>query len=102
MKWITQCHHINLARTFDTALKEVYDTRSLCIASGTNNGERLAEWIDASPAKTLVIVTDVDEYHGAFREYLDNNGAVIHGIGVKPLYHSDLKASYSKIKSYCK
>lgn len=88
--------------TFDTGLKLVYDSRTLCISSGTNDGKRLVSWIENSTAKTLVIVTDADEYHGDFREYLDRFSATIYGMGVKHFTNADFKKNYSKIENYCR
>jgi hypothetical protein len=87
--------------TFDTAIQTAYDSRSFCISAGTNNGERLVAWIKRSTAKTLMIVTDVDEYHGVFREYLDQRGAKLEGLGVKGLTNKDLQKLHSKVSTYC-
>ena len=48
-----------------------------------------------------MIVTDVDEYTGEFREYLDLVGATIIGIGVKPFYATDLYSSLSDFEKFC-
>lgn len=87
--------------TFNTGRQTMGALESVCINSGTNNGARLVQWLKETQAENIVIVTDVDEYVGEFREYLDLFGAEIEGIGVKPIYASDLFEKSGQLKSFC-
>jgi len=75
---------------YNTSLKEVGDHSGTCLAYGTNDESRLLKWIKESSAKTLLIVTDVDEVSGEMRDFLDERGAKILGDGVKPFTSTDL------------
>lgn len=86
---------------FNTSKKEILNEAYLCSSSGTNDQKRLVRWAKSSNVKHLVIITDVDEYNGEFREFLDNFGAAIKGIGVKPLYSKDMNTLISKLSKSC-
>jgi hypothetical protein len=88
--------------TFDTGKKEVGDLSSLCQSYGTNDGERLVDWMKGSNARHLVIVTDVDEYIGPFREYLESSNAIVHGMGTKTVSSESLAAFADQIVASCK
>ena len=87
--------------TFDTSKKSLSGLENACTNRGTNDGGRLVKWLKLTDAKSVVIVTDVDEYTGEFREYLDLVGATIIGIGVKPFYATDLYSSLSDFEKFC-
>lgn len=87
--------------TFNTSRQRVGGLENTCLNYGTNNGDKLVHWLQETEATSVVIVTDVDEYYGAFREYLDKVGATIEGIGVKPLKATDLYGFYDDLKSVC-
>lgn len=87
--------------TFDTAIKTLGDDSNLCMNYGMNDGHRMVDWMKRSKAKHLIIITDVDEYNGEFREYLNLIGAKIHGIGTVPIYASDLSSLTPKISKFC-
>lgn len=86
---------------FNTSKKEILNEAYLCTTVGSNDQKRLVRWAKSSNVKHLVIVTDVDEYNGEFREFLDNFGAKIEGIGVKPLYSKDMNTLIKKLSRSC-
>ena len=88
--------------TFNTTRQRVGSLENSCLYFGTNNGDKLAKWLEQSEATEVVIVTDVDEYKGPFREYLDGAGAEIVGIGVQPFYAVNLNEYFEKLKIVCK
>jgi hypothetical protein len=75
---------------YNTALKEVGDFSSVCMAYGTNDASRLLQWMKNSSAKTLLIVTDIDEVSRDMRDFLEERGAKIIGDGVKAFHSTDL------------
>lgn len=88
--------------TFNTSRQRMGSLEDTCLNYGTNNGEKLVHWLEESEATNVVIITDVDEYVGPFREYLDKVGATIEGIGVKPLQATELFGFFDDLKSVCK
>ena len=86
---------------FDTSRRSLGSYDTLCDYVGSNDGRRMVSWIEANSAKHLVIVTDVDEYHGVFREYLERSNAVIHGIGSTQITAKDLSKFIPKISKSC-
>lgn len=87
--------------TFDTAIKSLGGIESVCMSYGMNDGKRMVDWIKRSNAKHITIITDVDEYTGEFREYLNLIGAKIHGIGTKMVYASEMPKILPTIQKYC-
>lgn len=87
---------------FNTTKKRLSTLDNLCINHGTNNGDRVVSWLKQTDTKHVVIITDMEEYVGAFREYLDSIGANIHGIGVDPLLSSELKDLEDEFLEFCK
>jgi hypothetical protein len=75
---------------YNTALKEVGDFSSVCLSYGTNDEAKLLQWMKASEAKTLVLVTDIDEMSVAMKDFLSERGAKMIGDGVKPFSSTDL------------
>jgi hypothetical protein len=78
------------ASIYNTSLKEVGEFSSVCLAYGTNDESKLLQWMKGSRAKTLILVTDVDEMSGALKEFLSENGAKMIGDGVRPFTSTDL------------
>jgi hypothetical protein len=87
--------------TFNTSRKSLGMLENTCLNYGTNDGRRLVQWLKDTEAKQVVIITDVDEYTGEFREYLDLSNADIHGIGVKPIFAEDLYGFFDNLKKFC-
>ncbi len=87
--------------SFNTSKKEILNEAYLCEQSGANDQRRLVRWAKSSNAKHLIIITDVDEYNGEFREFLDGINAAIEGIGVKPLYGKNMHNLISKLSKSC-
>ena len=87
---------------FNTSKKRLSTLDNLCINHGTNDGERVVNWLKQTQAKHVIIITDMEEYIGEFREYLDGVNADIHGIGVKPLLSSQLIDVKKEFLEYCK
>lgn len=75
---------------YNTSLKEIGDFSSVCLSYGTNDETKLIQWMKASEAKTLVLVTDIDEMSQAMKEFLFLRGASMIGDGVKPFSSTDL------------
>ncbi len=80
---------------YNTAKKEIGENASVCLNYGTNDQKRLLTWMKDSNAKTLLIVTDIDEMSEEMQEFLDKSGAKIIGNGVKAFTPTDL-VNYSK------
>lgn len=86
---------------FDTARSSLGSYDNLCDYVGSNDGKRIVSWIEANSAKHLVLITDVDEYHGAFREYLERTNATIRGIGTTQILAKDLSKYTDKLSKSC-
>lgn len=80
---------------YNTAIKEIGDHGSACLAYGTNDQSRLLRWMKDSRARHLLIVTDIDEMSAEMREFLESNGAKMTGDGVKAFTSDDL-VDYAK------
>ena len=89
-KVVDACKDRVRVSVYNTALKEVSDSSSVCLNYGTNDEAKLLQWMKASEAKTLLIVTDVDEMSAAMKEFLAERGAKMIGDGVKPFSSTDL------------
>lgn len=87
--------------TFNTSKKSLGSLESTCLNHGTNDGERIVQWLKDTDAKQVVIITDVDEYTGVFREYLDLTNAEVIGMGVKPIFAEDLFSYFDDLKGFC-
>ncbi len=87
--------------SFNTSRKSLGQLENACLNHGTNDGGRIVKWLKQTDAKNVVIITDVDEYIGEFREYLDLVGAKITGIGVEPFFAENLYSSIDKFSSFC-
>jgi len=86
---------------FDTGKRELLGLGQVCRNVGTNDGRRLTKWIKSSNAKHLVVVTDIDEFNGVFREYLQLIDAEIIGVGTKSLTSKDLTTILSRYSTSC-
>lgn len=75
---------------YNTSLKEVGDFSTVCMAYGMNDESKLLQWLKDSQAKTLVLVTDIDEMSQALKDFLSERGAKMIGDGVKPFSSTDL------------
>ncbi len=75
---------------YNTAIKQMGDHSTACMAYGTNDQKKLIRWIRETNAKHLLIVSDIDEMSGEMRELLDSNGAKLIGDGVKAFTSKDL------------
>lgn len=82
------------AYVFNTSIKQVGDLSGVCLSHGSNDEAKLLQWIKDSQAKTLLIVTDVEEMSKSMREFLDSKGAKYTG-EMKPFTSTDL-ANYAK------
>ena len=101
-KIMDKCKENVRVSVYNTTLKEVGDFASVCLAYGTNDGSKLLQWMKDSSAKTLIIVTDIDEVSRAMRDYLEDKGAKIIGDGVKPFSSTDLINYANDIVKTCK
>ncbi|MGZ3788124.1 MAG: hypothetical protein ACXVLQ_06350 [Bacteriovorax sp.] len=82
------------ASIYNTSLKQIGDLSSVCLSYGGNDEAKILQWIKDSQAKTLLIVTDVDEMSKAMRDFLDSHGAKYIG-EMKPFTSTDL-VDYAK------
>lgn len=86
---------------YNTSLKEMGDHSIVCESHGTNNEKRLVKWIKDSSAKTLLIVTDIDELSPEMRTLLDENGAKMVGDGTTPFTSSQLIEYAKEFSKHC-
>lgn len=82
------------AYVFNTSIKQLGDLSGVCLSHGSNDEAKLLQWIKDSQAKTLLIVTDVEEMSKSMRDFLDSKGAKYTG-EMKPFTSTDL-ANYAK------
>jgi hypothetical protein len=94
-KVMDQCKEKIKVSIYNTSIKEAGELSSVCMSYGTNDEAKLLQWIKGSEAKTLLIVTDIDELSPALRAFLDEKGAKFIGDGVKPFTVADL-VDYAK------
>lgn len=87
---------------YNTALKQVGESSSVCMAYGTNDESKLIQWLRASSAKKLLIVTDIDEVSKSMRDFLEENAAKIIGDGVTPFSSTDLVNYANDFAKSCK
>lgn len=89
------------AALYNTSIKELGDHSGICANYGTNDEKRLVEWIKASEAKKLIIITDIDELSRSFRDFLDKEGASFVGDGVKAYTVKNLVDDAGEILKTC-
>lgn len=87
--------------TFNTSKKSLGTLENTCLNYGTNDGGRIVQWLKDTDAEQVVIITDVDEYTGEFREYLDLVNAEVIGMGVKPIFAENLYSYFDELKGFC-
>ncbi len=100
-KLTRQCSKRPLVSLFNTSKKIMGTTKDLCMNYGNNNLQKLKQWVKASSAKNLVIITDIDEMNLDFKNFMDQVGASAYGEGQKPFYASELMKKISSVLSYC-
>ncbi len=100
-KVIEGCKDKVRVSVFNTALKEVGDYSSVCMTYGTNDEKKLMQWMRDSQAKTLLVVTDIDEISRAMRDFLEENGAKFMGDGVKAFTSENLVNYASEFTKQC-
>ena len=89
-------------RSYNTNMKEVGMFDSLCLSYGTNNEERLMDWIEKSKAKNLIILTDSSELTMEFSEYLNSVRAITKGADTADLFAADLLDHKAEVLKLCK
>lgn len=87
---------------FNTSVKAMGGVSSLCTNYGTNDTDRLIQWIKASQAKWLLIITDIDELSPKLESYLYSIGAITKGMGVRSIVAKDLVSLSDTVTSACK
>lgn len=98
----TRCSGALKVATFDTAKQVTMDYSNVCNSRGSNNTDRLIQWIEASRAKKLIVITDISEYNQKLGDYLDEVGAKIKGeVPRKELIASDLVGEVNRLQKYC-
>ena len=75
---------------YNTSIKQIGDHSGACMAYGTNDQSRLLGWMKNSKARSLLVVTDIDEMSVELRDFLESNGAKMKGDGVKNFTSNDL------------
>ncbi|MBY0414619.1 MAG: hypothetical protein K2Q18_10655, partial [Bdellovibrionales bacterium] len=75
---------------YNTALKQIGDHSGACLGYGTNDEKRLLGWMKDSKARSLLVVTDIDEMSLEMRDFLETSGAKMTGDGVKAFTANDL------------
>lgn len=75
---------------FNTSFKEADGASSACLNIGMNDSSKLVRWLKESQAKNVLLITDMEENYGELREYLQSQGAKIHGDGVVPFTTKEL------------
>lgn len=68
-----------LIKVYDTQLRSLGDLQGLCNSQGMNNTKKLIDWLEASVAKKVVVITDVYEYQTEFAQYLESKKAMLRG-----------------------
>lgn len=87
---------------FNTSIKLIQDLSQICLLQGTNNSKRIVEWIKASKAKHLIIVTDKEEYTAEFRDFLAVENSILHGLDAVNLTADKLVDYSEKLLDSCK
>lgn len=74
---------------FDTSLKTMGSSDTLCENYGTNDQDRLMRWIKNRDAKKLIIITDMNEYTVGLTDFIYKIGGTFKG-------HEHKKEIFSK------
>jgi hypothetical protein len=83
------------------SLQETNSLSSLCTNYGENDADRLIEWVKASNAPYLLVVTDLDEYSNNTRAFLDSIGAITRGVDIKDFYARMMLERVKDLKKSC-
>jgi hypothetical protein len=103
MEWVqSACKGKLRVSVYNTAIKEMGDHSSVCMAYGTNDQTRLLNWLKDSKARNLLIVTDIDEVSSEMKDFLEINGAKMTGDGVKSFTTDDLVNYADDFSKLCK
>jgi hypothetical protein len=97
-----QCSKKPLFAVFNTSLKEIMDFSQICNPVGSNSQLRMIDWIKASRTKHLVLITDIEEYSGAFRDFLTAENSTIYGIDEGNFGVEKLMQMKDTLKESCK
>lgn len=97
-----QCGKSLRVATYNTNIKELGDHSNICMSYGTNDEKKLMEWIKASQANKLVIVTDIDELSRPFQDFLSAEGATFVGDGVKAYTAKNLVDDVGEFAKICR
>lgn len=101
-KILRECPHGKVSvSVFDTAIKQMGETSSLCQNYGNNDFKRFKQWVVSSKAKKLIIVTDIDERSLEMANFIDTYGIKVVGVGSKDFLASDLISLAPTINSFC-
>ena len=87
---------------FNTVKRPLGISGDICQNEGSNNKVQMVEWIKASKAKSLLIVTDVEEYTNEFREYLNTIEAKVYGVGKDRILASNFSKTKTNFSSSCR
>lgn len=87
---------------YNNSIKQMGSLDTLCLSYGMNSPKRFQDWINASDAEHLLIVTDIDEMTGELRSFLEERGAKITGIGSKDFSVKDLESFSKNFIQTCK
>lgn len=97
-----QCGKSLRVATYNTAIKELGDYSNICMSYGTNDEKKLMEWIKASQANKLVLITDIDELSRPFQDFLSSEGATFVGDGVKSYTAKNLVDDVGEFAKICR
>jgi hypothetical protein len=100
--FLQRCKQFERVALFDTSIRQMGDLASLCSNRGTNNTQRMIQWIEHSRSKELFILTDVEENNMEFASYLQKIKAEVLGGGAKDLYLTDVIEQFKNQKLACR
>lgn len=86
---------------FNTSLVPISNFAATCRLEGTNNTQRIIDWIGRSNVEHLVVITDVDEINPKLMNFLDAQGARTFGAGDERIFSSQLTEKLGKILPPC-
>lgn len=87
---------------FNTNKRPLALKSDLCSNTGSNDRKQIVEWLKRSKAKSVLIVTDREEYTEEFREYLDKVNAKVYGVDKESILVTGLSQIKTSFKSVCK
>lgn len=86
---------------FDTSIKQAGSIDSLCNNQGLNDTKRMIDWIERSDAKKLVIITDINEFHKDFADYIESKNGKFLG-DKDPMVASELLNMVDDLAKSCR